>query len=302
MTSRGPDPAAACRSVVAAEGYDRDVAQAVSFIATLVVVLGTGSSQVHAQPGAPAGAPPAMVDESSVPPSPEVAALVGGARRSARAGDCTAAVALGDRIRRLEPDYFARVVAIDPVITSCRAGVDTRPVARLTESRRRDLGEKDPTIATSLSLGTTLAGAGMLALAYAARDTDAGDTFTTIGLLTAAVGPTVGHIYADDIGSGGLYLRLASPVPATIAFAIMMSCNPIFGPDDCSATEEGISVGLVVAAGAMYVGGTVWEIASAGDAARKTNRERGFDRIAVVPAPITSSDGTVPGLVVAGGF
>jgi hypothetical protein len=72
--------------------------------------LETTDSKATPAPGA---------DEESKQPAGDVRALHDQARAKAAAGDCASALALRDRLYRVDPDYLERNVKNDPALTGC---------------------------------------------------------------------------------------------------------------------------------------------------------------------------------------
>jgi hypothetical protein len=172
---------------------------------------------------------------------------------------------------------------------------------------------RSPGVALGLSLGVTAGGAALVAAAGAIGDSDLGSGLGLAGSLALLVGPTTGHWYANRVANPGLGVRAVSASVGVVALTGLGLCafdgieidldpetDPPDQPDD--DTECSLWGALVVTAGVAYVGGTLFEIATAPAAARKYNREYGLD-VQVAPTAIRAGDGSqAPGLAVAGHF
>lgn len=159
-----------------------------------------------------------------------------------------------------------------------------------------DTGPKNPALATWLSAGSTAAGYGILGTIAATGHwrSDGARIPFVIGGTLALVGPSFGHLYAQVPTSGGAYLRLAA-LPAGLVAMIVTNA-------ECEELEpcpgHPIGTGILVTAGAMIVAGSIWDIATAGHAARRYNRSWHRAPVTLVP---TLSD-TQAGFAVAGSF
>ena len=158
-------------------------------------------------------------------------------------------------------------------------------------------GPRDPAVATWLSVGATAASYAAVGVTYGTgvTDTKPGRVVFAAGLAGIWLAPSLGQVYADsDRASGGLVLRIvALPTAALGVAAIAVECGITF--DDCAASEHRIGTGVIVGATAMLVGGTVWELLTVGDSARRFNRRwRDPPSVSVVP--------TTSGFAVAGRF
>ena len=150
---------------------------------------------------------------------------------------------------------------------------------------------KSPELAVALSLGTTTAG--VVALAVVSKDGAGQSWATPVGLAGAiafVVGPTIGHAYADDTWNIGLALRVTSTATGVLGGMMVLSCI-----DGCqSKTTADIGAALFLTSGFVYGGATLYEIATAGEAAHHYNR----NHVRVTPAPLPGGGG----LVLAGRF
>lgn len=123
-----------------------------------------------------------------------------------------------------------------------------------------------PSTALALSLGTTLAGYG----AFLVADQAHSDSAAVFGLVAVSFGPSVGHWYTGEVLTPGLGLRAGGVVALGAGLAVALNDCPIFG-DHCNDSPGGAA--LAVAGAALWVSGTVYDIATASRAAHRANRE-----------------------------
>ena len=160
---------------------------------------------------------------------------------------------------------------------------------------------KSPLVAGALSFGLTTAGVLMLATAtdIAPHYDEPGShdswriSVVTAGVLLTLVGPTSGHIYAEQTWSSPLKWRIigGGVAAATILPAFGLS----FTDHDGAAGLFGV---LATLGAAVYVGATVAEIWTAPGAARRHN-ERLEEGASISIAPMLGRD---RGLVIGGRF
>ncbi|MBV8758495.1 MAG: hypothetical protein JO257_14515 [Deltaproteobacteria bacterium] len=200
------------------------------------------------------------------------------ARNVARDGRCEALPAIGDRVRAIDPEYYARVYALDPVIAGC-AHLDARLQAGgppgMTALRTVEpappvpVGSpKSPATAVWMSLGVTAGGLGLAALGGNLRV----PAISTAGSLAFVIGPTTGHIYAGHTANAGLAARGIGALAGFVGAILIVSCI-----DGCSNNNGDLGAGLFIGGGLLYVGGAIYEIADSADAVHRYNREHGFE-------------------------
>lgn len=156
---------------------------------------------------------------------------------------------------------------------------------------------RNPTVATTLSLVPTLAGYAIV-IPILASDNRSG--LARIGAVTgmtlAAVGPSVGHFYAGkwEQMTPGAYMRLGA-VPVAIAgfLTIAAECESV---ENCEAPTPK-SKYVFAAAGVLWFGGTILDVATAHRAARKYNEKH---RVIVVTPTYAPDAGA--GLALTGSF
>lgn len=199
------------------------------------------------------------------------------AHNVARDGRCEALPAIGARVRALDPDYYARVYAIDPVIAGC-THVDVRlqlggppsltPIRVVAPTPVPVGSPKSPDTALGLSLGVTAGGLGLMIAGGKWNE----PAIATTGAILFTVGPTTGHIYAGHTLSGGLAARGIGVLASVVGFAMA------FCLDNCqNDSSEQVGEVLFVGGGLLYIGGGLYEIATAPEAAHRYNREHAFE-------------------------
>lgn len=149
-----------------------------------------------------------------------------------------------------------------------------------------------------LSLGITLAGYGMTT-AYdpITRPGKARKIIYDTGLVVSAIGPTTGHIYAGQIWSTGLGLRLLGGGFLLIGAADVK--HPAYSDE---IDIDGVGLVAFAAGALLYLGGSIWEISTAGSATSAYNRAHDTRAIGLSLTPIRGRAGDAPGLALVGGF
>ena len=145
-------------------------------------------------------------------------------------------------------------------------------------------------VALGLSLGGSLMSVGLMAAALSDLPNDDSDAATlwATGILTLAITPSLGHLYAGDVWTPGLGVRAAGAALAAVGAVQSVDC--LF--ESCGFVDGG-GAALVAGAGLVAIG-AVWDIATARDAARRYNEKR----ISLVP----SAPGANIGLSLVGRF
>ena len=149
--------------------------------------------------------------------------------------------------------------------------------------------------ALALSLGGTVASWGMVvASAEMGSGTHGRQAIGTIGGFGAYLAPGFGHWYARKIFTRGLGLRLLGTGVVFAGALVAFSECPLFSSNDCH--ESVIGPGLAIAGSALFVGGTIDDIAGAPGAVRNYNQR--FHDVAIVPV----IRGDSSGVMIAGRF
>ena len=130
------------------------------------------------------------------------------------------------------------------------------------------------TTALMLSLGGTAAAWGLFAIS-ARGDRPSGSTsrLATIGVLGTLVAPSFGHWYAHELLSRGLGLRVGGVAASLVGLIAAAACS------ECEINEP--AVVLVLTGAALYVVGTLDDIATAPRRARHYNER--VQGLAVAP-------------------
>ncbi|MGN6107141.1 MAG: hypothetical protein ACTHU0_18685 [Kofleriaceae bacterium] len=186
----------------------------------------------------------------------------------------------------------------DPSAPSAPVVVEPRPapvapVAPVAQPRGEVLDED---IALGLSLGGTVAAWSMIlggAVLDASGRGELGSWVYTVGLGGTLLAPGLGHWYAGTFATRGLGLRALG---AGAAFAgLVLIFGSVWDQDDGDA-EGSVGVGLLIAGGGLYVGGTIDDIVTAPGRVRRHNQR--FEHVTLVPT-IHHTGG---GLAIAGRF
>jgi hypothetical protein len=194
----------------------------------------------------------------------------------------------------------AQPTAQDPVAVPPPAADPTLSPPGLTPAR--PIAErKNPNTALAISLLTTLGGYGMLFLgeSMANQGTTGAGWLAFTGATLTLVGPTLCHTYAGKTWNTGLAVRIVGLGVVSTAFVVALSCSD--GCNDNGSTTVDAALALALAGSITYVVGTIYEIATARDAAVRYNRQHGLDATLTV-APIATRDGITPGMAVVGRF
>jgi hypothetical protein len=155
-------------------------------------------------------------------------------------------------------------------------------------------GEKSPGVALGLSLGGTVLS---IALASADDGSDPDNTLGTIGGIGVWIAPSFGHWYAGKAWTPGLTARFAGAGAVVIGAVMLIGC---YDSEDNGCEDESGGTGIVLLYGgaAAFVGGVVYDIATAPGQARKYNerlRERSTRQWALTPTVSHDHAGLVLG-------
>jgi hypothetical protein len=132
-----------------------------------------------------------------------------------------------------------------------------------------DVGDKDPTTATTLSVLGSLAPFGMIIVA-GQLDQDSKGAANVLGVggaIGLVVGPSLGHWYSGEFFTGGMAMRGIGG--AVFVAGAMSSFGDCFLKEHCDSSNGDAAM---LIGGILYVGGTIYDIATAGSAAREYNR------------------------------
>src|SRR5262249_45011568 len=137
-----------------------------------------------------------------------------------------------------------------------------------------DPDARDPAIATTLSIGGTLAGVATLIAASQLHQDDNIDAAVLGGVTFLTLGPSFGHWYSGRIVTWGLGARAAGLVGLTIGVSRMFACESWDGPGPCDKDKNAAAFGWGGAA--LFVGGTIYDLVTASSAAEDYNRDHGL--------------------------
>ena len=155
---------------------------------------------------------------------------------------------------------------------------------------------KSETTAFELSLGGTAASA---ALVMIGGKTNNGDV-VLFGLASSLVTPSLGEWYSGQPLTTGMAVRAASAVATIAGVSGVLSCSSEFSdnPHDCGSGPALLLLGGL----AGYATGTIYDIATAGRAAREYNDAHGL-RMRVTPTVMrTPSGASTMGVGIGGTF
>ncbi|HWN68217.1 MAG TPA: hypothetical protein VNM90_11315 [Haliangium sp.] len=146
-------------------------------------------------------------------------------------------------------------------------------------------GGKNPATAFNAAVLGTAAGFGMVVVGARTDSSTLGLT----GLALTVVGPSFGHFYAGETGSGLTQIGLrAGSVGAMVGGTIWLlaECLTFFDEEECS---PGPGPALLIAGGlAVGTGSTLYSIFDAPRAARRQNARA--PRLVLAPAPVIGPD------------
>jgi hypothetical protein len=151
---------------------------------------------------------------------------------------------------------------------------------------------KSPSVAVGLSLVGSL-GSAALVLGGASLGNGAGQGLVLAGLAGSLVAPSLGHWYAGHYLTAGLGARLVGGAVFTAGLATVLS--------DCLFETSCDSSGgtLVVLGAVSYVGGMIYDIATASGAAQDYNEAH---HLRLAPTVVPSGAGQGLGLGLSGVF
>jgi len=128
-----------------------------------------------------------------------------------------------------------------------------------------DEGPKDPSTALALSLGGTVASGALVAIGAGMNNS----SVAGFGVLSSLVTPSLGEWYAGKPVTLGMGLRAASAIAFVAGASEAFKC---FDESDTSCHNNNTEAGLLLLGGiAGYATGTIYDIATAKDAAREYN-------------------------------
>jgi hypothetical protein len=135
------------------------------------------------------------------------------------------------------------------------------------------------------------------ALVTAAVATDNGGLML-LGLGTLVVGPSFGHFYAGERQQGLFTTGARTGGLVLMTAGALMQADPCLS-DTCTDRDDDDHGGdvLLVAGAAVFLAATVYDVADAGFAARRSNQ-----RLTVAPTMVSGAAGNAPGMAISGRF
>lgn len=169
---------------------------------------------------------------------------------------------------------LALVTVAVPSIASAQPGV-TDPTPMPSPMVQAQVDTVDENVAIGLSLGGTAVSWALL-IAGGSMDNESMATAGAIGTLFA---PSLGHWYSHSVLTRGLGIRALGLGVGFVGFA--MALGDALSDSESSSGNGDTGAVLALLGAAMYIAGTVDDIATAGHAARKYNSR--FQNVNVVP-------------------
>lgn len=159
-----------------------------------------------------------------------------------------------------------------------------------------DDGSLDEDLAFALSGSATLASVGVIAVGGLATRFPAVEDLGTAAIIGGSLcflaAPSVGHWYVGDVGTPGLYLRIGGVAGLVAGYALVTSRSEDEPNEHGTATTV-----LFITSASAVLAGTIWDIASADNAARAHN-----EKLQLSPTALTTPTGMVGGLALSARF
>lgn len=143
---------------------------------------------------------------------------------------------------------------------------------------------KNRTTALALSLGGTLVSLGLTAAGAGSQD----GVLLATGLVSSLVTPSAGEIYAGELFTAGMGIRLLSAGVGYVGVGVALRCFLVTRPCE---KHDGLAVSLITAGAAGYVSGIVYDIATAGAAVDRHNRRIELQLAPIIPTPANRAAG-----------
>jgi hypothetical protein len=228
-----------------------------------------------------------MASTAAADPSRDVIDVTVQARTFARRHDCAGVAALGRYVRDIDAAYYRGVFATDADIRDCEVVVGPKP------------GAKDPAIATELSLGVTGGGVALLVSGLLVRghQPHAAPPLFVAGALVVIAGPSIGHIYTEDVANGWLAAEVGGLGAGALGVGIALAeLDSHTGKDDLMV---GLCAALFAGGGLAFVIGAGGNLATAARSADAYNHDH---QLEMRVAPMAASNGIAPGVALSGRF
>lgn len=157
-------------------------------------------------------------------------------------------------------------------------------------------GPKSGRVATSLAIGTTLAGVALMAIG---GDSDS-EPLAFVGAGLTTIGPSAGHIYAGEGAHAATSSLIRAGAIGIAGIGVGMSFC-IFDCEDVDIDQRRAGTMIAFVGVGLFAAATIYDVVDAHQAADRANR-RAAD-LAASPAIIRSPDGArAPGMVLTGRF
>lgn len=167
------------------------------------------------------------------------------------------------------------------------------PVIQPAVATQSAQAPKNEDTAFALSLGGTAASAALI-IGGASSNSPG---LALAGVASSLVTPSLGQWYAGKPLTAGMGIRAASAVATIVGFGQALSC---LDEQDCQTPD---SAGYLLFGGlAGYAVGTIYDIATAKDAAREYNAQHGW-HVTVAPTALRTASGqSTMGVGIGGSF
>ena len=150
--------------------------------------------------------------------------------------------------------------------------------------------EKSGSTALLLSLGGAV-GSLALTVVGANMENGSGASLMTVGVLSSIITPSFGHWYAGEYWTAGLGMRAGGGIAFVAGAAQAFGC--IDAENSC---DDGAA--LVLVGAGLYIGGTLYDIATAPSAAERWNEKH----LQLAPTVVSSGTHQTLGLGLGGAF
>ena len=165
---------------------------------------------------------------------------------------------------------------------------------------------KSESTALWYSIGGTLAAPLLFSAIGSTSNKDVFVTGVIVGTGLMMVGPSFGHFYAAGrfkvtTGMGIRVIGSAVGMGAGLAVATGENCSKHTDGQEDPCGHGGFVLAMTVVGGSLIVG-TIWDLATAGQAARNANERAARVSWHATPLVMPSAAGTVTGLAVGGSF
>lgn len=165
------------------------------------------------------------------------------------------------------------------------------PASPAAPAPQESTGDKDPGVATLLSIAGTVVPSALVLSAAGTENGSAG--LFLAGLLGMELGPSLGHWYAGDYLTAGLGMRAGGTALLVVGLGEALQCLDV----NDGSCHSGGEAPLLIGAG-LFVTGSIYDIATAGRAANQWNKEH----LRLAPTMISSAGHSTVGVGLGGSF